>query len=103
MGSPCVIYHTEKYGSAGLSIQPQIQCVERKGNLHGEKQKQTKALPKIADNRGSKDVVILSQGRGTGCPWYAEEERNKHTGETVLPKVFKVMFHSKMKKINLDE
>lgn len=102
-GRPCVIYHAEKHCSAGPSIQPEIQCVERKGNLHGEKQRQTENLLKIVDTRGSKGVVVLPQDRGKGCLWWAEEGRNKHAGEMVLPKVFKVRFQSKMKKANWDK
>lgn len=62
--------------SAGPSIQSEIQCVERKGNLHGENQRQTKNLPKIVDTGGSKDVVVLSQGKVKGCLWWTEEDIN---------------------------
>lgn len=41
-----VIYQTEKHCSAGPSIQPEIQCAERKENLHGEKQRQNQKLSK---------------------------------------------------------
>lgn len=94
-GSHCVIYHTEKHCSAAPSIQPEIHCVGRKGNLHGEKQRQTRNLLKIVDSRGSKDMDVLSQGRRKSCLWWVKEGRNKHAVEMVLPNVFKVRFQRK--------
>lgn len=76
-------------------MQPEIHCVGGKGSLHGEKQRQTRNLPKILDSRGSKDVDVLSQGRGKSCIRWVKEGRNKHAGEMVLPNVFKVRFQRK--------
>jgi len=59
-----------------------------------------KKLPKTVDSKGSKDAVVLSPRTGKGYLRWAEERRNKHAGEIVLPKVFEVRFQSKMKRIN---
>lgn len=83
-GEPLCYLSHRKHSSAGPSIQPEIQCVETKGNLHGEKQRQTTNLPKAVDTRGNKDAVVLSQGKGKGHLCWAKQGRNEHVGEVVL-------------------